>query len=91
MLNEEGKDKIGEDVEKIENTIKEIVGWIDSNPNADAEEYKTKKRDLEELCTPIISNLYQNKQAAGPPTPPPEATAHSNQPGESGPKIEELD
>ena len=89
MLNEGGKDKIGEDGEKIESAVKEMVGWIDSNPNADVEEYKTKKQEIAELCTPIISKLYQKNQAA--PPPPPEATAPSTPTGESGPTIEELD
>jgi len=59
MLNGEGKDKLGADAEKIENVVKEITEWIDNNPNAGVEEYKTKKQEIEELCTPIISNLYQ--------------------------------
>ena len=90
MLNEEGKNKLGAEAEKIENSIKEMVGWIDSNPNADVEEYKTKKREIEELCRPIISKLYQQKQAepeASSPSPTPSMPDTSD----SGPQIEELD
>ena len=64
VLTEEGKDKLGVDAEKIENSVKEMAGWIDSNPNADVEEYKTKKREIEELCTPIISKMYQQNVPA---------------------------
>ena len=91
MLTEEGKDKLGVDAEKIENSVKEMAGWIDSNPNADVEEYKTKKREIEELCTPIISKMYQQTQAdPGASAPSPSPPAMPNTSG-SGPKIEELD
>ena len=90
MLTEEGKDKLGVDAEKIENGVKEMAGWIDSNPNADVEEYKTKKREIEELCTPIISKMYQQTQAdPGASAPGPAPTP--SMPDGSGPKIEELD
>ena len=92
MLTEEGKDKLGVDAEKIENGVKEMAGWIDSNPNADVEEYKTKKREIEELCTPIISKLYQQTQAdPGASAPGPAPTPSMPDTSGSGPKIEELD
>ncbi len=90
MLTEEGKTKLGGDADTIENSVKDTEKWIASNPNADVEDYKTKKKEIEEWCTPLISKLYQ-KTPDGPPTPPPEATAPSTPPGGSGPKIEELD
>ena len=90
VLTEEGKDKLGVDAEKIENSVKEMVGWIDSNPNADVEEYKTKKREIEELCTPIISKMYQQTQA-GPGASAPSSTPSMADTSGSGPKIEELD
>ena len=83
MLNKEGKDKLGDEVEKIETVLKETTEWIDSNPNAEVEEYKTKKQEIENICTPIISKLYQ--QQAQPETATPLAT-----PGD-GPTIEEVD
>ena len=92
MLTEEGKDKLGVDAEKIENGVKEMAGWIDSNPNADVEEYKTKKREIEELCTPIISKMYQKTQAGpGESAPGPAPTPSMPDTSGSGPKIEELD
>ena len=76
MFNEGGKVKLGDDAENVETVLNETSKWIDANPNAEIEEYKTKKRDIEGVCAPIISKLYQN------PEP-------SHQP--DGPKIEELD
>jgi len=87
VLTEEGKDKLGVDAEKIENSVKEMVGWIDSNPNADVEEYKTKKREIEELCTPIISKLYQQQPQAQAQAQPEMPTVTPD----DGPKIEEVD
>ncbi len=87
MLNKEGKDKLGDEVEKIETALKETTEWIDSNPNAEVEEYKTKKQEIENICTPIISKLYQQQPQpeAQPEMAPPTATP------DAGPKIEELD
>ena len=89
MLNKEGKDKLGDEVEKIETALKETTEWIDSNPNAEVEEYKTKKQEIENICTPIISKLYQQQAQpeAQPETPTPTPTATPD----DGPKIEELD
>ena len=37
MLNEGGKDKLGDDVETIETALNETSKWIDTNPNAEIE------------------------------------------------------
>lgn len=64
------KEKLGakladEDKEKIEEAIDEKIKWLEDNPEADAEEYKTQKKELEEIVQPIIAKLYQG--AGGPP------------------------
>jgi len=82
MLNEGGKAKLGTDVETIETALNETSKWIDANPNAEIEEYKTKKGEIEGVCAPIISKLYQAEAVPAP------ASASETA---AGPKIEELD
>jgi len=66
------KEKMGgkltdDDKEKIEEAINEKIKWLESNPDADAEELKSQKKEVESIVTPIISKLYEGGQ--GPPPP----------------------
>merc|ERR1719414_939412 len=47
-----------EEKEKIMDTIKDGQSWIDSNPEADAEEIKEKHKEVEGICAPIVSKYY---------------------------------
>merc|ERR1712100_387332 len=59
-------DKISEEDKKtILDAVEEGIKWVDGNPNADEEAYKEKQKEIEEVCNPIISKLYQG--AGGPP------------------------
>ena len=44
--------------EKIADAIKDGQSWLDSNPEADAEEFKEKHEEIEGICAPIISKHY---------------------------------
>merc|ERR1712017_34492 len=58
-------DKISEDDKKtILDAVEEGIKWNDGNPEADEEAYKEKQKEIEEVCNPIISKLYQG--AGGP-------------------------
>jgi len=64
------KEKLGakltdEDKEKIEEAIDEKIKWLEDNPEADSEEYKAQKKELEDIVQPVIAKLYQG--AGGPP------------------------
>ena len=57
-------DKLGdkideEDKETIEEAVTATIDWLDENPDADAEEYQEKQQELEEVCNPIVTKLYQ--------------------------------
>merc|ERR1711924_464658 len=41
--------------EKILDALKDGQSWIDSNPEADAEEIKEKHKEIEGICAPIVS------------------------------------
>ncbi|KAK2143586.1 hypothetical protein LSH36_829g00103 [Paralvinella palmiformis] len=67
------KEKLGgklsdEDKETIENATDEQIKWLEANQDADTEEFKTHKKELEEIVQPIISKLYQGAEGEAPPT-----------------------
>ncbi|KAG2435338.1 hypothetical protein HXX76_007411 [Chlamydomonas incerta] len=59
------KDKIEEeDKEKITAAVKEALEWLDENPDAEPDEYKDKLKEVEDVCNPIIAEVY--KKSGGP-------------------------
>lgn len=65
-------DKLGSKLSESEKTeitqaVDEAIEWLDSNPDADIEELKEKKKEVEDVANPIISKLYQQSGGA-PPT-----------------------
>lgn len=66
------KEKLGaklsdEDKETIETALDEKIKWLESNPDADTEEYKAQKKELDEIVQPIMSKLYQGAGGGAPP------------------------
>jgi len=64
------KDKLGskisdEDKEAIETAVEAKISWLEENQEAEAEDYKAQKKELEDTVNPIISKLYA--QGGGPP------------------------
>jgi len=64
------KEKLGakisdEEKEKIEEAVNEKITWLEENQEAEGEDFKTQKKELEEIVQPIIAKLYQG----GPPPP----------------------
>merc|ERR1711959_441546 len=45
--------------EQIQEALKDGQSWLDSNPEADAEEIKEKQKEVEGICAPIVSKYYQ--------------------------------
>jgi heat shock protein 1/8 len=63
------KDKFtDEDKTTIEETSKEGLQWLESNPEADAEALKAKQKELEAKFNPIMMKIYQ--AAGGDPNMP---------------------
>jgi L1 cell adhesion molecule like protein len=100
MEDEKLKDKISaEDKQKVLDKCNEAVKWIDSNQLAEKDEFDHQLKDLEKICTPIITKLYQG--AGGMPDMTggmPGAGGHGGHGGAgaggkggSGPTIEEVD
>merc|ERR1712172_445705 len=59
--------KLSEDEEsKIEEVINEKIKWLEDNPEAEAEEFKAQKKEMEDIVQPIIAKLYQGQGGAPP-------------------------
>lgn len=67
------KEKLGgklsdDEKTKMEEAIDEAIKWAESNQDADSEEFRNKKKELEEVVQPIIAKLYQQSGGAPPPS-----------------------
>ena len=96
MEDDKIKDKVSEEDKKaILDKVTETLAWLDSNQTAEKDEYEHKQKEVEGVCNPIITKLYQAAGGApggmpggmpGGPGAPPGAGA-----GGAGPTIEEVD
>ncbi|KAL5009593.1 hypothetical protein ScPMuIL_011898 [Solemya velum] len=93
-------DKLAEDdKKKILDKCSEIITWLDQNQLADQEEFDHKQKELEAVCNPIITKLYQQTGGAPPGGMPGGAGGMPNfggaggapEGGSGGPTIEEVD
>ena len=54
------EDKIdSDDKEKIESALKEALEWLDDNQNAEKEDFDEKLKEVEEVCNPVIKQVYE--------------------------------
>ena len=88
------KDKISEaDKATIIDKCNETIKWMDANQLAEKEEFEHMQKELEKVCMPIVTKLYQG--AGGPEMPPGgfPGAAGGAPPGDGGkgPTIEEVD
>ena len=65
------KEKLGgklseEDKETIEAALDEHIKWLEKNPDAETEDLKEHKKQLEEVVQPIVGKLYQGQEGAAP-------------------------
>ncbi|KAJ0482645.1 putative Heat shock protein 70 family [Helianthus annuus] len=64
------KDKLAEKLEpdekeRIESATKEALEWLDDNQSAEREEYDEKLKEVEAVCNPIVTAVYQRSGGAG--------------------------
>eukprot|EP00992_Anisonema_acinus_P002296 TRINITY_DN10611_c1_g1_i6.p1 TRINITY_DN10611_c1_g1~~TRINITY_DN10611_c1_g1_i6.p1 ORF type:complete len:671 (+),score=215.65 TRINITY_DN10611_c1_g1_i6:53-2014(+) len=86
------------DKERILNAIDEAVKWLENNQEGDKDEYESRQKDLEAVCSPIIQKLYsQGSSDGGMPGGMPDLGGMGGMPGSgssapaSGPRVEEVD
>lgn len=79
------KGKISEeDMKKMLEKCDETINWLENNQLADKEEYKHRQKEMEKVCQPIISKLYQGGMPEG-------SSGSQASAGSQGPTIEEVD
>jgi len=62
------KDKISDDdKQKINDKCEEAIKWLDANQLAEVEEFNEKQKEVEAVCNPIMTKLYQEAGAGGMP------------------------
>merc|ERR1719337_466532 len=65
---EKVKDKISEDdMKKITDKCDEAIKWLDANQLGEKEEFDDKQKEVEGVCNPIITKMYQAAGGAGMP------------------------
>jgi len=65
--NEKLGGKLSEDEkETISKAVEEQIEWLDANQDAEAEDYKTHKKELESIVQPIVGKLYEGQGGAPP-------------------------
>ncbi|EFX70674.1 hypothetical protein DAPPUDRAFT_256736 [Daphnia pulex] len=93
---EKFKDKLSDaDKTTILDKCNEVIKWLDANQLADKEEFEHKQKEIERVCNPIVTKLYQGAGGA----PPNFSAGGGAAPGAgapgagsgSGPTIEEVD
>jgi len=95
------KDKISADeIKTISDKCSETIQWLDANQTAEKDEFEYQKKELEKICTPIITKMYQGAGGApdgmpgGMPGGFPGGAAGGDQSSgaaSGGPTIEEVD
>jgi len=64
------KEKLGgklseDEKEKVQTAVEEKIKWLESNSDAEVDDYKEQKKQLEEIVNPIMTKFYQQSGGAG--------------------------
>ncbi|OQR72641.1 78 kDa glucose-regulated protein-like [Tropilaelaps mercedesae] len=65
------KDKLGgklsdSDKKSVEEAVENAIKWLESNADAEADEMKAQKKELEAIIHPIMSKMYQGSGGVPP-------------------------
>jgi L1 cell adhesion molecule like protein len=98
MNDEKVADKVDAgDKQKVLDAVNEAVQWLESNQEATKDEYEHRQKELEGVCTPIMTKMYQGG-GGGAPGGMPDMGGMGGMPGMggdagagAGPKVEEVD
>ena len=86
------KSKISEsDRSKVMGKCSETLKWLDSNQMAETEEFTHKQKELESICNPIITKLYQQQNGMPGNQGSGGCGRQTGQNFGSGPTVEEVD
>merc|ERR1712102_276922 len=54
-------------MKKITDKCDDAIKWLDANQLAEVEEFQEKQKEVEAVCNPIITKLYQSAGGSGMP------------------------
>ena len=70
-----------EDRKAVSDACEETIKWLDANQTVEKDEYEDRQKEVEKICSPIISKMYGSGSSQSGPTP-----GYSR-----GPTIDEVD
>ncbi|XP_017460792.1 PREDICTED: heat shock 70 kDa protein 1A-like isoform X1 [Rhagoletis zephyria] len=73
-----------EDVTKVQQKVSDTLRWLDSNALAEKDEFEHQRSELEAVCKPVMSKLYQQSGSQANTSCGPQGTGN-------GPTVEEVD
>jgi len=92
------KDKLSEeDKQRILRAVEDTQRWMDSNENAEKDEYEAKKKEVEQVANPIMQRMHGASSGGGAGPRPYGAYPGQGQEGpepgrgDQGPTVEEVD
>jgi len=94
MTQAEGKIPAG-DKKIVEDAVKSAIDWLEANQSADKSEFEAKQKEIEAICNPVMTRMYQGAGGAGMPDmggmggAPDMGGAGSG--SSAGPRVEEVD
>ncbi|CAH1186642.1 unnamed protein product [Phyllotreta striolata] len=72
-----------EERRKVQNECDNCMRWLDKNSSAEQDEYENKLKEMQRVCSPIMTKLHRGAGAKG--------GYHSHSGDQEGPTIEEVD
>jgi len=65
------KDNVpSDDAERMLKAVSDAIAWMDDNPNAELDEIEDRKKELSDVCNPIVSKMYNSDPKMDTSTPP---------------------
>jgi L1 cell adhesion molecule like protein len=83
---EKMKKSLGDDFDKVNDTVEETIKWLEQNSTAKTEEFEVKQKEVEDILMPLVQKAYQGNM---PPTPTGDIQPPVDIPKE--PTVEEVD
>jgi molecular chaperone DnaK (HSP70) len=80
-----------EDGDTILKVASEGLSWLEANTDASKDEIEQRRREVEDVASPIITRAYKNASSSGTPADGGEPTDSSSDSSGSGPSVEEVD
>merc|ERR550514_2242112 len=80
-----------EDKKTILDKVSETISWLDANQSAEKDEFEHNQKELEGVCNPIITKMYQDAGGAPGGMPDMGGAAPGGGAPAGGPTIEEVD